>query len=352
MSTLLPNEILFNIFLRLPVKSILRFRCVCKSWFQFLTDPYFVKTHVNYHYVENNNLHIMVEHHDLIYSIDYKDLTSSSDHAVEMMDYPMKSANHGIQILGSCNGLVCIQSYDNSICLWNPSTKEFKKLPVPIMFEDHGGNDERACARALRTYLTRNGAGWATITYGFGYDSNIEDYRKQPGVLVNGALHWKAIRVVESEDDDLEVIVSFVIVNNRFKDVPQPENLYSKLGKEVGVLGGCLCLLDKIDMARVDVWVMGDYGVRESWTKLFSISDKTITQSRSVRLIQSYKNYDEILLEKDNKALVLYYPKQERARVLKIRSILKRFQTESFVESLVSLKSGTYVGKEQTEDAT
>ncbi|KAI3986926.1 hypothetical protein MKX01_014627, partial [Papaver californicum] len=43
-----------------------------------------------------------------------------------------------IVILGSCNGLVCIQlnrdtdiwnPIRNPICIWNPSTKEYKQVP-------------------------------------------------------------------------------------------------------------------------------------------------------------------------------------------------------------------------------
>lgn len=39
----------------------------------------------------------------------------------------------------------------------------------------------------------------------------------------------------------------------------------------VGVLEGCLCLLAKVDKVGVEVWVMQDYGVRESWTKRFHL---------------------------------------------------------------------------------
>lgn len=39
----LPREIEEVILLRLPVKSTLRFKCVCKSWHTLIYDPKFVK---------------------------------------------------------------------------------------------------------------------------------------------------------------------------------------------------------------------------------------------------------------------------------------------------------------------
>ncbi|KAK8559720.1 hypothetical protein V6N13_016456 [Hibiscus sabdariffa] len=35
-------------------------------------------------------------------------------------------------------------------------------------------------------------------------------------------------------------------------------------------MGGCLCLIANRWGAYVDIWVMKEYGVKESWTKLIS----------------------------------------------------------------------------------
>ena len=41
----LPLELIREILLRLPVRSVLRFKCVCKSWLSLISDPQFAISH-------------------------------------------------------------------------------------------------------------------------------------------------------------------------------------------------------------------------------------------------------------------------------------------------------------------
>lgn len=43
----LPDEMELDILLRLPVKSLLRFKAVCKPWATLINDPNFVKTNLH-----------------------------------------------------------------------------------------------------------------------------------------------------------------------------------------------------------------------------------------------------------------------------------------------------------------
>ena len=42
-----PDEIVLEILTRLPVNSLLRFRCVCKNWYSYITNPNFISTHLS-----------------------------------------------------------------------------------------------------------------------------------------------------------------------------------------------------------------------------------------------------------------------------------------------------------------
>ncbi|MCI40987.1 F-box/kelch-repeat protein, partial [Trifolium medium] len=39
----LPEELIIQILLRLPVRSLIEFKCVCKSWKTLISDPKFAK---------------------------------------------------------------------------------------------------------------------------------------------------------------------------------------------------------------------------------------------------------------------------------------------------------------------
>ncbi|KAJ0469055.1 putative F-box domain-containing protein [Helianthus annuus] len=41
-----PPEIIYTILSRLPIKSLARFRCVCKPWLKYINDPYLQTIHV------------------------------------------------------------------------------------------------------------------------------------------------------------------------------------------------------------------------------------------------------------------------------------------------------------------
>lgn len=42
----LPEDIILDILLRLPVKSIGRFQCACKSWRATISDQSFIRAHL------------------------------------------------------------------------------------------------------------------------------------------------------------------------------------------------------------------------------------------------------------------------------------------------------------------
>ncbi|XP_021861186.1 putative F-box protein At1g31072 [Spinacia oleracea] len=44
---MLPEEMIVEVFLRLPAKSVGRFRCVSHRWNYLLTQPQFIKSHLN-----------------------------------------------------------------------------------------------------------------------------------------------------------------------------------------------------------------------------------------------------------------------------------------------------------------
>ncbi|KAJ9555469.1 hypothetical protein OSB04_010083 [Centaurea solstitialis] len=132
--------LLFHILPKLPGKSLLRFKCVCKQWRSFLATPLFANIHL--HHVTT----VDRSRHEKVFFL-HKVYTSKSRNYCETVDcedgsiakpccYPFRGY---AMILGSSvNGLLCVgierrsTSELTDIILWNPLTGEYKKLSKPI----------------------------------------------------------------------------------------------------------------------------------------------------------------------------------------------------------------------------
>ncbi|RXH90692.1 hypothetical protein DVH24_035456 [Malus domestica] len=56
----IPEEILFEILVRLPVKSLLRFRCVCKSWNTLISSPDFRNAHLEKNIMRDSYDYVLI----------------------------------------------------------------------------------------------------------------------------------------------------------------------------------------------------------------------------------------------------------------------------------------------------
>ncbi|KAJ9154402.1 hypothetical protein P3X46_027739 [Hevea brasiliensis] len=294
----LPPDIIIHILSRLPVKSLLRFKCVCKSWCSIISDPQFIRTHLN---LARERLILTSPSLRSFYSVRYEE---NNDAIAVELDFPVeKNSYDEVTYFGSCNGLLCLSPEPDTFLLFNPSTRESRKVPKVK-------ND---CFPFSR-YLTR------AFTHGFGYDHSVDDYKfvkialgiyvlvyslktntwkgvqdfpynshgSDPEKPLNGALHWIVSRTEDWQESQL--IGAYDLAEEKFQDSFPPfsaKNFYV-----IEVLGGCLCILaGTVLTSRNDFWVMKEYGRRESWTKV------VITISYSHMKPLGFLKEDEALLE-------------------------------------------------------
>ncbi|KAK9094744.1 hypothetical protein Scep_026213 [Stephania cephalantha] len=196
--SIFPPEIIECILSRLPVKSLVRFRCVSKSWLELINDPDFIKSHLEQSNL-SNDIKIMLKSDFIIYSLDIVDGNLVVD---PHCPYETSFWDDDKEILGSYNGLIYMFSVGfNSV--WNPSTRERIILPD--------------CPPRL--------------------SGDIIDYIEASygtGKLTNGALHWLAHHCVTLERSNL--IISFDIRSEEFQEVPLPEFKDGKVDLGVAVL--------------------------------------------------------------------------------------------------------------------
>ncbi|GJZ54353.1 F-box/kelch-repeat protein-like protein [Tanacetum coccineum] len=141
-----------EVLLRLTVKDILRCKSVCKSWYSLISSPSFVKLHLKHICKKDDKNNKQLGNKRIALTRRYI-VRKGHSYTIpkEWRSY------HSLRIEGSSNGLVCMSSLDNQICLTNPSTREFRKLhKAPIL---------------------RSSVSSYPQLYGFGYDSSTDDYK-------------------------------------------------------------------------------------------------------------------------------------------------------------------------------
>ncbi|KAI3869337.1 hypothetical protein MKW92_036496 [Papaver armeniacum] len=173
-------------------------------------------------------------------------------------------------------------------------------------------------------------------------------------VAVDGALHWKAFR--RSRGRKTEVILCFNMKKEIFEEIQMPTNLFDRMfGTTLCVLKESLCLLGYISLLWVELWELKDYGVKDSWTKLFNIDIQNLFGHVShLTPLRSFEN-GEIMFGMDkNDAfnVVLYDPEHGTTRKIKVYDGMKTYSCclSVYKESLVSPNSGTYSRQAEIED--
>ncbi|PIA54765.1 hypothetical protein AQUCO_00900980v1 [Aquilegia coerulea] len=181
-------------------------------------------------------------------------------------------------------------------------------------------------------------------------------YKISSSASVNGSLHWFT---------GGEYIISFDLGSENFGFIAYPqfsilsENRARYHPKEFRVinLGGWLSISDASYVDHIELWIMKEYNVHESWTKYivsrtYGINGMPFTK---VLPISIWKN-GEILLLYDSRILVLYDFKSDQYTPLQVDGIpecsaergfgskLRRnsyanFEVFPYVGNLMSLKS-------------
>ncbi|KAM7497593.1 hypothetical protein LguiA_022007 [Lonicera macranthoides] len=157
----IPPELLIDILTRLPVKTLLRYTSVSKSWHSLITSPSFIATHLNNQRNLNNQTPFLLFRH-----------------------CTQVEANEDPWIVGTCDGLVCLSSSD-IVALWNPSLRKSLILPKPSL-QSHGliPRDIRTCI-GFGIHPVTNDCKIVRLTY-----LRSDRVLVPPKAFLNGVVHW------------------------------------------------------------------------------------------------------------------------------------------------------------------
>ncbi|PRQ25822.1 putative F-box domain-containing protein [Rosa chinensis] len=133
------ESILVEILLRLPLKSICRFRCVSKEWDGLTKLSYFLDRHR----LHSSRCLLLISSSSLAAGISNKkgvgiSLLADEETAVSSLSVPFlpKDARWALEFVGSSNGLLCcvtlLKGTRIATVVWNPATDQFNYFPVGL----------------------------------------------------------------------------------------------------------------------------------------------------------------------------------------------------------------------------
>ncbi|GAB4835487.1 hypothetical protein Ancab_000396 [Ancistrocladus abbreviatus] len=355
----LPPELWIQVFARLPVKSLLKFRCVSKEWRGLIDCPDFASMHITHYKNNRENKNLL-----LIESPPWEEerwTVLAGDTFTKTILFLGKDAFDCSFARGYLNGLLLIiKQYggygDNEeITLWNPSVRKFMQLPLcPIFGEDNDKLDEMAnveyglgfdsssndykvvviayhfpeddaetqVASLVQVYSLKSGC-WKSITDG---NPSLDCFG--PQVFVDGAIHWLGSDGI-IDDGVYTQIVSFDVRCEVFNylNLPNSGDYHGPMVTYLSVLDDSLALLD-VFPDNINVWVMENSRVSESWRRRYTIN------LQYVRFLY-LKNNGELLFTRPHKGVESYNIKTQQLKdVDKTCPDQLRF-IHTYVESLV-----------------
>ncbi|KAL7582872.1 hypothetical protein Lser_V15G45572 [Lactuca serriola] len=353
----LPAHVMVDILSRLPVKTIIHCKCVCKKWLDLISESYFAD-----HHLSRSPSGIMIYHNsnEVFRNAEEEQKTGylrtgilrwvevedKLDHhylhhdPIMSLDLNLAPIFQKSQILpvGSVNGLLCLWQFGpqhDKTYICNPITREYMILPKPQYYLQHNAHlvycfgvapltNEYKVIRIFQgekiPYFSSNSrpiiSQAEVYTLGTGQWRSLGHVpywlKGMYGPFLNGHAHWTVL-----DKDSSEKLCVFDFEKETFELFPSPpceardENL---IFKSLGVLKGCLCRCESYDSQLV-VWVMKEYGIKKSWRKEFVVmesenTDLDLLTLETVDLITGFKD-GTVLMASYRDTLLVYCPRRE-----------------------------------------
>ncbi|CAL2227233.1 unnamed protein product [Prunus armeniaca] len=362
----LPQAIVMDILSRLSVKTLFNCRCVCKAWLSMISDPQFTHLHAS-----RSPFGILIETFppppltktmELYFTHLEVEACAApgSDLQLEEIMFspgntlpPVDAAMPEFRLINSCNGLLCFGANEGfPLYVCNPVLGEYITIPpanrndkwlivglgfsirtnVYKVFQLNNPDTE------AEIYTIGAGGAWRSIGPPPPGDFNNLSFNN----FLHGAVHWIPYG---GRSTSSKVIQSFDFEREQFRPLSLPsllaqnEFLYSLT---LEVIGGCLhlCVLED-DASKLDMWVMKEYGVQESWTKILTFEN--LFGLWTERICDRYNpimflSNGEILMFYNFERVVCYNQEQKSFRKIKIPSTKKwSFQPIAYSPSFLSL---------------
>lgn len=340
------------ILLKLPVKSLIRFKCVCKSWFALFEDSVFISKHLK----NCENTRLMV-----IYSI--VDETDPFDYPLELFLLYLDETLADLSSLiidpllpvygtagGPYDGIFCIFGVDNRFTLWNPATKEYRPVPkcrivfprytkifrTNIGFGRDPKNNESKMVLIFNLWDEKHNdlydfsqtAVYTLSTNSWRYfESFKSSHYHMPWnydcINLDGDCYW----LLELRSNGHRVVLSFDISDEVYHEIQGPF-LPQSVNAVMGLYEECIALLVLHTIESfLEIWTIKD----NNWTKKLTVGS-FVGVSKPLGFWKS----GGIFVETHSDQMIFYDPSSEEMKNFGLTSHC--FQVFNYTETLIPIK--------------
>ncbi|KAL7086864.1 hypothetical protein ACP275_13G028800 [Erythranthe tilingii] len=369
MSDYFPADLLSEILVKLPVKTLIRFTGVSKSWRSIITSAAFIASHLSNN---SKNQTLLITRHGKHSKLDQFSLLKVSENgnfginSSSEIEIPFEFQIEYSRIVGSCDGLVCLSNdmfFRNpsisSIIIWNPSVRNHIVLPNPTInpIESHNvvlgfGGFASHVYKVVRLVYGRkiDDVGCLSVPPQVEiFSLTTRSWRRLIGevdvtlwalksthcrAFVNGVVHWLAYEPFDENESRRCSILAFDIGDEVFNEVMLPDELAKDASANLGifVIEDSLGIVNS-NMESWDVWMMKEYCMKEPWTKLY-----TIDLCEGMEKIVAFSKRGEVLVALWNLGLVVYNPETKETKDPGIYGDPYSLFVDNYVESLVLVR--------------
>ncbi|XP_074265389.1 putative F-box protein At4g09190 [Silene latifolia] len=292
----IPPEIWTRILANLPVKTLLTFRCVCKSWRSTIDHPDFISMHLKHSCINSGNPKLLLALEGLGCYGEYGgySLTVRQANTLQKTARIFKMEDlFKFYILGSCNGLLLVRQsgfrfYSEELRVSNPCIRKslrVPKCPLPLSLMDDVvyvfgyapvcqdykvidiASDHKAQKNIYVAVYTLGNQQWIVRNNGQSFDNSefrsmsyeISEYKViSISVFFQGAIYWIGNAPSEgiNREEEPTHLVSFDFDSEKFTYLELPKPVLKRRSlKFVFILRESVAIFS-ISNVSISIWVV------------------------------------------------------------------------------------------------
>ncbi|CAL5068518.1 unnamed protein product [Urochloa decumbens] len=303
----LPEDIHAEILARLPARSVLRFRSVCRAWRRITTEPRFLAAHARLRPAEVV-LYMCLDSAQRENRSPARLVHYPHYHVTDPPEPWRASMPQHCLLLASCDGVLLFSMDAGSYLLCNPITRQLAALPkitgagviseYAFYFHEPSGEHRLLCAhRASAAGGGGKTTAWCVLSTGAaGPRRVVVDTPAADGlgvlglrdtgdqatpVPLHGRLHWPPRRDAVRRE---VVVVAFDAVAETFHAMagPRVAAAAAALIVKLFAMDGLLVAADFGEAKHVDLWFLADYGAADGrWERRHRVATPWVSSWNS-----------------------------------------------------------------------